>query len=99
MLVPWVHGWVHGISSALQTGACQNRDVVELTLVDVTTRGERHGFTARELLDLRPASRDALSPAALEAWLLDEGLAETNGVRSAWKRRSARAVPLSRPMD
>jgi len=32
-------------------------DVPELPLVDVETWNERHGFTARELLDLHPESR------------------------------------------
>lgn len=56
--------------------------VVELVEADGRlASGERYGVTADELLELQPPYfRERMNATALEAWLVDAGFAEPNGI-------------------
>ena len=65
--------------------------MLEIALVDVGERQAHVGVTARELLELS-GNLEFLSASSLEAWLLDEGLAEPNGAPD-------RLVPTQRAFE
>jgi hypothetical protein len=66
--------------------------VPQLALADAPIEVERHGVTARELLDLRPESCRWIIALALETWLLEQGFAEPNG-------EPGRLVPTQRAFE
>ena len=64
----------------------------QLALADAPIEVEHHGVTARELLNLRAESRRWITAHALEAWLVSQGFAESNG-------EPGRLVPTKRAIE